>query len=491
MAGMHDKSGNSSGKKDRFQRIMGILVVCAIAVFVIAAILERIELPERPKKPAAEESGQTSLAGEVADQQTGQDGISGAQTQQPDDQTGTGSEETDPEPIVKENTATIGAVGDVLLHDETIKSGYDKETDSYNYDGIYKWFSKYIEPLDYAVANLEVTLCTDKMGYPYAGYPCFNSPDAIVDAVKNAGFDMLLTANNHANDTGSKGFMRTQEVIVDRGLEHIGTRLEQEDKNYVIKDLNGIQVGMICYTYSSGLSNAGHFMLNNSPLTAETSPLINAFTYGNLSAFYDKLSGEMEQMRAEGAEAIVLFIHWGKEYITTPSDTQKDMAQELCNLGIDVIVGNHAHVVQPVELLTNETDETRRTLCLYSLGNSISNFFKTATFPVHTEDGMLFSFTFAEYSDGTVLLESADIMPTWVYRPVEDDGVRRFYIMTLDDELEDWQTAMETDDETLVLCEESYARTTEIVSESLAEANEWLSQHQAEVEAALGVVPAA
>ena len=199
-----------------------------------------------------------------------------------------------------------------------------------------------------------------------------------------------------------------------------------------------------------------------------------------------KLSGELEQMKADGAEAVVLFIHWGDEYQTAPNAIQKQMAQELCNLGIDVIVGNHAHVVQPVELLTSQTDETRKTLCLYSTGNAVSNIYKNNTFPVHTEDGMLFTFTFAKYSDGTVLVESADVLPTWVWRYDDDSGVRKFQILTMDDEA-DWQEEMGLTDELLVKCQESYDRTMELVGEGLETANGWYAQQQAQTETALGI----
>ena len=184
-----------------------------------------------------------------------------------------------PPQVTKESTATIGAVGDVLLHDKVIQSGYDKATGTYDYQSIFSVFSSFVSKLDYAVANLEVTLCGDENGYPYAGYPCFNAPDAIVDALKEAGFDMLLTANNHSFDTRSEGFFRTQQVIKDKGLEHIGTRPSQEDKNYIIKDVNGIKIGMINYTYNTGVSENGSVSLNFIQLTAEASGLINTFHY--------------------------------------------------------------------------------------------------------------------------------------------------------------------------------------------------------------------
>ena len=384
-------------------------------------------------------------------------------------------------PVTKVSTATIGSTGDLLLHNKVIRSGYNSATGTYNYDSIFTHFSTFVSKVDYAVANLEVTLCGDDNGYKYSGYPCFNSPDAIVDAAKNAGFDMLLTANNHSFDTGAKGFLRTQEVLMDRGFDYIGTRYQEEDKNYVIKQINGINVGMICYTYNTGVDAEGKVSLNYIPLTAQASRLVNSFTYSNLDGFYEKLSGELAAMRAEGAEAIMLYIHWGDEYSTKPNATQKEMAQALCDLDIDVIVGNHAHVAQPVELLTNTKDESKKSLCLYSMGNSISNIRRGPSYPAETEDGMLFCVTFAKYSDGTVLLESADILPTWVDR-YEENGASKFRILTMQ---KGWEENAE--EKVKELCRESYERTMAIVGAGLETANQYYAENQLKIETDLGI----
>ena len=313
-----------------------------------------------------------------------------------------GTEPSEPnadEMVTKLHSATIGVSGDILLHNRLIQSGYDSGTDTYDYNDVFTVFSQFVSQVDYAVANMEGTLCGNDNGFDYAGYPCFNAPDAIVDAAKNAGFDMLLTANNHSFDTRITGFLRTQEVIKDRGLDYIGTRYTSEDKNYTVKNVNGINIGMINYTYNTGVDANGNVSLNYIPLTAEATNLVNTFSYDNLDGFYAKLAGELAAMRADGAEAIMLYIHWGDEYHIEINDTQKQMAQALCDMGIDVIVGNHAHVPQPVELLTNTADASKKTLCLYSTGNLLSNIRRGPSYPAETEDGMLFQVTFVKYSD--------------------------------------------------------------------------------------------
>ena len=392
-------------------------------------------------------------------------------------------------PVVKVSTATIGATGDILLHDKVIRSGYDQTTDSFDYSYIFEFFQSYTSAVDYAVANLEVTLIQkpDSDGLKgYNGYPRFNSPDEIVDALKGAGFDMLLTANNHSYDSGHDGLIRTAQIIADKGLSSIGTYRTTEEKRYQVVDVNGISIGMINYTYNTGIKEDGSVSLNGIPLTAEDSQLVNSFNNWALEEFYAALQTQLDAMRAEGAEAIVLYIHWGDEYNTAPNAKQQEIAQALCNMGIDVIVGNHAHVAQPVELLTNENDENKKTLCLYSTGNSVSNISRADNRPLYTEDGMLFTFTFAKYSDGTVVVESADVLPTWVWRH-DVDGVRKFSILTLDDEIADWKSHLDISDDVLAECQASYDRTMGIVGEGLTNANAWFASHQAAVEAALGV----
>ena len=394
---------------------------------------------------------------------------------------------TDP-PVVKTSTATIGAVGDLLMHDGVRKSAMTSQNNTFDFSYLFQYLSPYLSALDYAAANLETTLCGLDNGYPYKGYPNFNCPDSIVDGVKNAGFDMLLTANNHTYDTGHIGFIRTQQVIRDRGMDYIGTRLTTEEKNYIIKDLNGIRIGMICYTYNTGVNSEGQVTLNGGHLmTSADSPLINSFTPGNLNSFYAKLASELEEMKAAGAEATVVYIHWGAEYQLSPNNVQKKIAQKLCDLGVDVIIGGHAHVIQPIELLTATDDETRKTVCLYSTGNIVSNQRKTNILESgHTEDGVLFSVTFAKYSDGTVVVESANVLPTWVNMYTNSSGQRRYDILPLDTAV-NWQTAYGISSATEKLCQESYDRTMALVGSGLETANAYFRTHQEQVEIAIGV----
>ena len=378
--------------------------------------------------------------------------------------------EPEPEPIVKTATATIAATGDVLMHYPIIKTGQVSEEGEYNFDSIFPYFSSYVSDADYAVANLETTLNGLENGYKYQGYPRFNCPDGIVASVQRAGFDMLLTANNHSYDTGEKGFLRTLSVVDDAGLDRIGTYLNAEEPRYHIEDINGIKVGMLCYTYETEDEDLSIKSLNGIPLNENTTNLVNTFSYLRLEEFYAELDGHLAAMEADGAQASVLFIHWGNEYQTKENDHQRAMAQGICDLGVDVIVGGHPHVVQPVELLTAQNDPNHTTVCLYSMGNAVSNqrIERLPSYNGYTEDGVLFQVTFASYSDGTVMLESAELLPTWVnLTKSEQTGKTAYEIIPLDREVEDWKSAFTLTDGEYAQAERAYERTMSIVGEGL------------------------
>ena len=398
----------------------------------------------------------------------------------------TGPETTVPkEPEHVVSTATILSIGDLLMHGQLITDAQQADG-SYDFNYIFPYITPYVTAADYAAANLEVTLAGPSR--PYQGYPMFNCPDAIVDAAKNAGFDMLLTANNHMYDSGEDGFLRTVRTIREKGLTVLGTREEAEEPAYTVQDINGIKVGMVCYTYEQRPENyrSDRVYLNKNILSATCSALVNSFVGTELDPFYTEIGGILEQMRNDGAEATVMFIHWGVEYQLTQNAEQQQIAQKLCDLGFDVIVGGHPHVVQPVELLESTVDPEHRTVCLYSMGNAVSNQRQgelTSITTAHTEDGAMFSMTFSKYSDGTVYLEDVALIPTWV-RAIDVNGntvvrrsgtIRRYEILPLDDSLRSqWQEQFGIDSSTLAQCADSWQRTMDITGAGLTQSQDYL-----------------
>lgn len=210
---------------------------------------------------------------------------------------------------------------------------------------------------------------------------------------------------------------------------------------------------------------------------------MNYFSTDNLSGFYSEVEQVYADMLAQGAEATLFYIHWGTEYETTENETQRAIAQKLCDLGVDVIIGGHPHVVQPMDLLTSTADPDHKTVCIYSLGNAVSNQrieemkLKTG----HTEDGVVFSVTFEKYSDGSVRLSDVSVMPTWVNKFVTADWKYEFNILPLDDATRDqWKSLYALTDEQLTNARNSYTRTMDILGSGLEKCRNYLTQQTQE-----------
>ena len=390
-------------------------------------------------------------------------------------------ETTLPEPERVVATATIASQGDLLMHKPVFDTCLQSDG-SYNFESIFRYVKEYVSAYDYAMANLETTFGGDQ--FKYQGNPEFNCPDALVNSVVEAGYDMLLTANNHAADTTAVGITRTVEKVREAGLAALGTQLNDEEPKYAVVDINGIRISMVCYTYGYSASN-GSFSLNGLAPIKDVGQ-VNYFMNNNLDKLYTQVQQQMDAMKAEGAEATMMFIHWGTEYQLTENATQQQIAQKLCDMGFDVIVGGHPHVVEPVDLLESTVDPDHKTVVIYSMGNAvsnqrtgISNLFPTG----YTEDGVLFTVTFEKYSDGTVYVAQTDVMPTWVNMS-SVNGKKEYNILPLDDSRRDqWQSLYNLTDALFGSAEKSYDRTMSIVGEGLTKCQTWLEQAKADREA--------
>ena len=381
------------------------------------------------------------------------------------------------------STATVLSTGDILMHGKVINSG-KQDDGSYNFDSIFQYVKSYSQAADFSVANLETTLCGTDNGYAYAGNPKFNCPDAIVDSLKGAGFDMLLTPNNHADDTSLVGYKRTLNVVRGKGLDTLGTYLSADEQKWTIEEVNGIKIGMVCYTYSDGFSQNGYPLLNYNEVGENG--ILNYFTYDKLPDFYTQLQGYLDEMKAAGAEATVVYLHWGEEYKWKtgegPNANQTAMAQKLCDMGVDVIVGGHPHVVQPVDLLTSGTDAEHKTIVLYSMGNAVSNQRKEEmqqSEPTgHTEDGVLFCVTFAKYSDGSVCVDSAELIPTWVNMHA-NSGATEYNILPLEESTAaQWQAQFGLTDTQLANAKASFDRTQALTLTGMEKVQSYLTQQK-------------
>lgn len=221
---------------------------------------------------------------------------------------------------------------------------------------------------------------------------------------------------------------------------------------------------MVNYSYGQ-FSNIGIAALNGTPLSKDTTKLVNVFDYNHLDKFYEEISGIIKEMKDSGAEKIVLFIHWGNEYQIQEIIDQKKIAQKMCDLGVDVIVGGHPHVIQPIEHFKSE-DGKRNMVCLYSTGNCISNQMaermnlKTG----HTEDGMLFKISFKK-QNGNVSLSKIDVLPTWANCSIKNN--KKAYRVIPLDKSQNWKEKFNLSENEFTKAEKSYSRTLNLVRDGL------------------------
>lgn len=295
----------------------------------------------------------------------------GEHTQSADQSSGSQSQtelppQPEPEPVV----AHLMVAGDVMSHMPITKDAYVAETGEYDYSHMFQFAAQQLQEADYAVANLETVLAG---GPDYSGFPAFNSPDALAEAAKEAGFDLLSTANNHSRDRGVKGIFRTLDVLDEIGLAHVGTQRSQEEldqgRGIHVADVGGISVAFLSYTYG----------LNGYRLDSDKMYAVNLFNLDYYTTLanpdYDRLKADLAAARALNTDLVAVMIHWGVEYQNSPNSHQTELARFLVEQGADLVLGGHPHVLQPYETIsvTGLDGEPREGFVCYSLGNFISN----------------------------------------------------------------------------------------------------------------------
>lgn len=242
-------------------------------------------------------------------------------------------------------------VGDLMQHQAQIDAAL-QANDTYDYTHCFSLVKERISSADLAIGNLEVTLG----GKPYHGYPQFSAPDEYLQAIKEVGFDILATANNHSLDRRRHGLERTLTLIDSAGIHSVGTyrnASDREERYPLIIEQNGIRIALLCATYgTNGIATTPPNIVN--------------------SLNREELATDIHTARTMKADAIIAFVHWGNEYQQQPSTEQRDLAQWLIAQGVDHIIGSHPHVIQPIELIPH-TDYPTQHVVAYSLGNYISN----------------------------------------------------------------------------------------------------------------------
>jgi len=307
-------------------------------------------------------------------------------------------------PQPKDSTAeiTVNLTGDLMCHlpqtnNAKLSSG------EYDFTQSFEYVKPYLQDADVTIGNLETTFAGTSQ--PYAGYPAFNSPDAYCKSIKEAGFDFLVTANNHSMDTREVGLLRTIDIIKKNKLGYAGTYLDQRDHDSIrILTIKGIRLAILNYTYGTNGAYPApdhKYMLN----VIDSAGITNAV-------------GSAKQ---KGADIVLVFYHMGIENVTEPTQSQKDAVKFAVNAGASLVIGAHPHMIGPTK--TMYSDITKDTVFIaYSLGNFLSNQYWR-----YTDAGVILKVTIQKnFTNHKTSYKTASYTPTWVYR---GDGTKKMHII--------------------------------------------------------------
>ena len=276
------------------------------------------------------------------------------------------------------HTVNLMFVGDAMQHAPQITAAQQPDG-TYDYSPCFQYIEDDVRWADLAVVNLECPLA----GRPYTGYPCFSAPDSYAQRLKDVGFDLFLTANNHCLDRRDKGLVRTYHALDSMGIAHIGTYPnEQERANRIpyIVTIKGLKIAFLDYTYGT----------NGIPIQGDV-----------IVDFIDQqqIADDIALARERGAHAICVNLHWGIEYQLKPVASQHTLADWLVTQGVDLIIGGHPHVVEPMEVRHSE-EYDKDVLLVYSMGNFISN-----QSDIDTRGGAMVKVSLRMQNDHAVIVE--------------------------------------------------------------------------------------
>ena len=319
-------------------------------------------------------------------------------------------------------TFTLTSLGDTLCHNTQYWDAYNSKIDEYDFSYVYEDIKNYTLSSDITIGSLETTFAGKEKGY--SNYPTFNTPDSLATALKDIGVDVVSLAGNHALDYGYAGLCRTIDVFNNIGLSHLGTYKTAEDQEKIlIKDVKGVKIAFINYTYGT----------NGIPLPSGKEFCVNLIDK-------DFIKKQINQAKEQNVDMIVACMHWGTEYRTTANSEQKDLANFLFENGVDVILGNHPHVLEPMEkkTITLQDGTTKDVFVVYALGN-----FTADQRDEITRDSAILNLTITKNSDGKISIDKVNYVPIYMYKNT-NVSTHKFKILDIEKTIKDYEEGKNT-----------------------------------------------
>lgn len=317
-----------------------------------------------------------------------------------------------------ERDVVITAVGDMKFYQWQLERAYDDTSESFDFSPSFAYIEKYIPENGFVIGDIETTLAGSGNGSDttYNGYGAdrksmlFNTPEVLADNLADAGFNLITTANEHALDSEAAGLTSTLNYLTAAGLKVTGTRSNDTDPVYIIEKVQGMNTGFIAYT---------NIMTNTDD--TESLSLVNYLDNYNEEKI-TQMCSQIAKMREEGAEAVVVLLHFGSEYASVPEDADKTLAHRLIEAGADLILGSHTHVPGTIEVVdvVEEDGSTRQGLVVYSLGNFLTSQQYVDGTDQYRDMGMICNIIFKKSKD-SVRIGGIEIMP--VYSNWTDEAI--------------------------------------------------------------------
>lgn len=308
------------------------------------------------------------------------------------------------------STVKFSIVGDLMCHSPQFE--YARTDSGFDFSSNYRYIKSFLRKSDFVIGNLETVLAGENRRY--SGYPLFNTPDEFILALKEAGFNLLTTSNNHSLDKHKKGLIRTIDKIREKGFYHSGTYKSQQERDSIeVIKINSITFTILSYSYGT----------NGIPVPKGEEYLVNIINE-------ELIKADIKQAKNQNIDLILVYYHFGDEYQSEPSEYQQDIVKKTIEYGADIILGGHPHVVQPVEFYKTNNGNLDTGFVAYSLGNFISNQRWR-----YSDGGPVLNFSVTKnLSNDSIYIEQLEIVPTWVFKGETECGKK--YIIVPSDSID-------------------------------------------------------
>lgn len=305
-------------------------------------------------------------------------------------------------------TIHMSVVGDIMAHSTNFKNAYSSSSKDYDFSNVFKNIKTYTQNADITIGNLETTFSGSSRGY--SGYPTFNTPESLGKNLKDIGIDVLSTANNHCMDKGYSGLASTLDFLDEYGISHTGTnRSKDEQDTILIKDVNGIKIAFLSFTYGT----------NGITIPKDKPYCVNLIDK-------ELIKEQISLAKSQNVDLICVSMHWGIEYRLKQNSTQEELADFLFKNGVDIILGSHPHVLEPMEKRTITLDDgsTKDGFVIYSLGNFVSG-----QIYANTKSTVILDIQVTKNTENKISIDSVKYTPVYLYDKGPNAGQRSRYTL--------------------------------------------------------------